>query len=231
MGTVFKDKTERWHKEYLTKLQRRPIWLKPAENIKPNTVVLIKEDNLAPLQWKLGRVIEVCPGSDKKVRVVKLRTKDGIFTRPITKINDGHCDTSSKLVNEIYDTSSTWSRETLILDEDLPDQSDWARPPVCMENDDPCTSNVQVHPVGQDSDYSDFEDDISENELLPAEDKRRTGEVVVVESGKALRVEVEPHNEHNLLPQVDEEVNTFQEFDAMDRLLAELADRLDEHHY
>lgn len=49
-------------------------------------MVIIRNENLPPLNWKLGRISELCPGSDGVVRVVVIRTKDGFLKRPIAKI-------------------------------------------------------------------------------------------------------------------------------------------------
>ncbi|GFX98937.1 integrase catalytic domain-containing protein [Trichonephila clavipes] len=49
----------RWHLEYLNQLQQRTKWNKPRRNLKVNDMVLVKEDNLPPLQWSLGRVVQV----------------------------------------------------------------------------------------------------------------------------------------------------------------------------
>ncbi|XP_039453056.1 uncharacterized protein LOC120431985 [Culex pipiens pallens] len=43
-------------------------------------------DNLPPQKWRIGRVIEIFPGNDGHVRVVKLRTPDGLYTRAITRL-------------------------------------------------------------------------------------------------------------------------------------------------
>lgn len=49
-------------------------------------MVLLREDNVPPLKWKLGRVTEIHPGQDGNVRVVTVRTKDGHVRRAISKI-------------------------------------------------------------------------------------------------------------------------------------------------
>lgn len=49
-------------------------------------MVILKEPNLPPSQWSLGRIITVHAGNDDRVRVVILRTKGGTFKRPITKL-------------------------------------------------------------------------------------------------------------------------------------------------
>lgn len=45
-----------------------------------------KEDNQPAQSWKLGRIEEIYPGQDGAVRVVNVRTSQGIYQRPITKI-------------------------------------------------------------------------------------------------------------------------------------------------
>ncbi|GFU58838.1 uncharacterized protein TNCV_4840171 [Trichonephila clavipes] len=77
----------RWHLEYLNQLQQRTKWNKPRRNLKVNDMVLVKEDNLPPLQWSLGRVVQVFPGDDGAVRVVDVKTQRGQFRRPITKFS------------------------------------------------------------------------------------------------------------------------------------------------
>ncbi|XP_050297248.1 uncharacterized protein LOC126736761 [Anthonomus grandis grandis] len=77
---------KRWSKDYLCRLQNRPKWLKEKGNLKENDLVLLKEDNTPPLYWPRGRILEIFKGPDGRVRVVKIKTKDGKFVRPITKL-------------------------------------------------------------------------------------------------------------------------------------------------
>jgi hypothetical protein len=77
---------KRWSNEYLTRLQQRPKWMTTKAEIKVNDLVLIKEENLPPLQWKLGRVQILHPGSDSITRVVTLKTQTGLIKRPIVKL-------------------------------------------------------------------------------------------------------------------------------------------------
>ena len=77
----------RWHKEYLHHLQQRHKWRTSSpKGITKDTLVVIREDNLPPLQWQLGRIVETHPGADGIIRVVTVRTKDGIVKRPVTKL-------------------------------------------------------------------------------------------------------------------------------------------------
>ncbi|XP_065092638.1 uncharacterized protein LOC135713451 [Ochlerotatus camptorhynchus] len=75
-----------WSSQYLSDLHNRTKWTRRRNNISGDTMVLVKEDNLPPMKWKLGRVVEVHAGSDGNIRVVTVRTKDGLFRRAISMI-------------------------------------------------------------------------------------------------------------------------------------------------
>lgn len=77
---------KRFSNEYINTLQQRTKWKKNTDNIKINDVVIIKEDNLPPGKWLMGRIIETHPGSDSLVRAVTVKTKNSIIKRPITKV-------------------------------------------------------------------------------------------------------------------------------------------------
>jgi len=49
-------------------------------------VVVLKEDNVIPTQWPIAKIVKVNPGSDKIVRVVTLKTENGVYTCPVTKL-------------------------------------------------------------------------------------------------------------------------------------------------
>ncbi|GFW86109.1 integrase catalytic domain-containing protein [Trichonephila clavipes] len=76
----------KWKMDYLSNLQNRTKWKSPNHNIKVGEIVIIKEDNIPPATWPLGKVIETHPGKDGVVRVVTLRTVKGRFKRPIHKL-------------------------------------------------------------------------------------------------------------------------------------------------
>lgn len=62
------------HIEYLNPLQQRTKWYTGAPDIALYSVVLIKEGNISPLPWRVGRVVEKHPGIDGICRVITLRT-------------------------------------------------------------------------------------------------------------------------------------------------------------
>lgn len=77
---------KRWSSFYLSELQRRSKWKSRSPNLEVGQLVVIKNDNLPPRQWLLGRIQEVHPGSDGQVRVVTVRTTNGIYKRSVSKI-------------------------------------------------------------------------------------------------------------------------------------------------
>lgn len=77
---------KKWSTQYLSDLHNRTKWTKQKDNLRVGTMVLLKEENLPPQRWLLGRVIKVHYGSDGNVRVAVVRTKDGIYERGISKI-------------------------------------------------------------------------------------------------------------------------------------------------
>jgi hypothetical protein len=64
----------------------RNRWTTDVPNIAVNDMVIIKEPNVPPLQWRMARVQEVFPGADGVVRVIRVRTDTGTFTRPVVKV-------------------------------------------------------------------------------------------------------------------------------------------------
>ncbi|XP_055910832.1 uncharacterized protein LOC129945200 [Eupeodes corollae] len=77
---------KRWHAEYITSLQERPKWQRKELNLNIGDLVIIREPNLPPTRWILGRIAAVHPGSDDQIRVVTVKTANGTYLRPITKL-------------------------------------------------------------------------------------------------------------------------------------------------
>jgi hypothetical protein len=76
----------RWQQEYLSTLQQRPKWKQPQKNLEIGDLVIVKEENLPATKWALGRIVDVHPGADQRVRVASIKTTTGISKRPITKL-------------------------------------------------------------------------------------------------------------------------------------------------
>ncbi|GFV88909.1 integrase catalytic domain-containing protein [Trichonephila clavipes] len=77
---------KRWSNNYLSNLQQRSKWKFEKDNARVGDLVLIKEDNLAVNKWLIGRLIEVFPGKDNRIRVLTIKTQHGVVKRPISKI-------------------------------------------------------------------------------------------------------------------------------------------------
>ena len=77
---------QRWESEYLSSINRYNKWKYPSRNAMPGDLVLLQESGTAPTKWPLGRILETHPGKDDLVRVVTVKTAQGIYTRPISKI-------------------------------------------------------------------------------------------------------------------------------------------------
>lgn len=95
----YKDITRRYKTEYVTRLNQRPKWLKLEPKVLVGELVLLAEDNIATTKWSLGRVLETYEGTDGLIRVVKVKTKDGEKTRPITKIARLPCTSTLPTAN------------------------------------------------------------------------------------------------------------------------------------
>jgi hypothetical protein len=77
---------KRWQHEYLSELQYRSKWKTSYSNITLGTLVIIYEDNLPSHKWSMGRVLEIHPGTDKRVRAVTLKTQNGTTSRAINRV-------------------------------------------------------------------------------------------------------------------------------------------------
>jgi len=55
-------------------------------NLRIGDLVVLCEENLLPLKWKLGRVEELHLGSNKLILVISSRTENNLFKRAIIKL-------------------------------------------------------------------------------------------------------------------------------------------------
>lgn len=75
-----------WQTDYLDSLQKRYKWKEARNNLKIDDIVLVKDDNLKPTYWSYGRVLEVYPDENDKVRFVKLKINGHETKRTIHKL-------------------------------------------------------------------------------------------------------------------------------------------------
>ncbi|XP_050547902.1 uncharacterized protein LOC126909510 [Daktulosphaira vitifoliae] len=75
---------KRWHQEYLSQLQERTKWSSTkGPKLQIGTIVLVKETNLPPLKWQVGRVMELYCDHDNVARSAKVHTNVGEFSRAV----------------------------------------------------------------------------------------------------------------------------------------------------
>ncbi|XP_072400679.1 uncharacterized protein [Diabrotica undecimpunctata] len=87
MTQVLQHFWARWSTEYLTQLQSRSKWRTVSnQEVKIDQLVCLREDNLPPLQWKLGRISMVHRGRDNRLRVVTIKTNNGEVIRALSRL-------------------------------------------------------------------------------------------------------------------------------------------------
>jgi len=67
-------------------LQERSKWRSQQPELQPGMLVLLREDNLPTMSWRLAIFSETFPCSDGHVRVVAVKTSSGQFKQPIHKL-------------------------------------------------------------------------------------------------------------------------------------------------
>jgi hypothetical protein len=72
-----------WYHDYLHHLQQRPINFRDVQEVLVGDMVLLKDTNLPPLKWLMGRIVEVFPDQHKVVRQVRVQTIHGIKDRHV----------------------------------------------------------------------------------------------------------------------------------------------------
>ena len=84
---LYQDLWKRWSTEYLVQLQQRSKWQTAQTDLSVGDLVLIKERDLPPNTWPLGRIIEIHPGDDNKVRLISIVTKgQRIRKQPVNNV-------------------------------------------------------------------------------------------------------------------------------------------------
>ena len=77
---------KRWRREFLPRINVRKKWFHPRHNLKRGDVVMMVEPDASRGDWPLGRVTEVYPGEDGLVRVVRVKSRNNEYVRPIHRI-------------------------------------------------------------------------------------------------------------------------------------------------
>ncbi|XP_058449453.1 uncharacterized protein LOC131429392 [Malaya genurostris] len=75
-----------WSRDYISQLHQRAKWKKPCNNVQLGALVLLKQDNLPPYLWNIGRIVKTYTGDSGLVRVVLVRTARGLYKRAVTEV-------------------------------------------------------------------------------------------------------------------------------------------------
>jgi hypothetical protein len=77
---------KRWVTEYLPTLTRRDKWYRTTAPLVEGDVVVIADNQSPRNLWPRGIITKTYPGRDGQVRVADVRTKQGLYQRPVTKL-------------------------------------------------------------------------------------------------------------------------------------------------
>ena len=66
-------------------------------------LVIVGEEGVKRGKWPLGRVTSTAPGKDGVVRVAEIKTKDGVYTRPVSKLYQLEDDTEDLAPADVAD--------------------------------------------------------------------------------------------------------------------------------
>ena len=75
-----------WLRYFVPNLQIRSKWYKKRENLEIGDIVLMINPSSSRANWKMAIVREIYPDDDGNVRSVKVKSSEGIYVRPITKL-------------------------------------------------------------------------------------------------------------------------------------------------
>ena len=77
---------KRWSRDVFPSLLPRKKWHVENRNVQADDLVTLTDSNVVRGKWTVGRILEVYPGSDRRVRNVRVKTATGEYNRPVTKI-------------------------------------------------------------------------------------------------------------------------------------------------
>ena len=75
-----------WNRDVFPSLVPRKKWRMEKRDVRPDDIVVVSDPNALRGKWLVGRVLEVHPGLDGRVRNVEVKTTTGTYSRPLTKI-------------------------------------------------------------------------------------------------------------------------------------------------
>ena len=76
----------RWLRECLPTLIARKKWNQSTRNVRVGDLVLIVDEWTQREDWLLARVMKTFAGKEHTVRVCKVKTKAGLYKKPVAKL-------------------------------------------------------------------------------------------------------------------------------------------------
>lgn len=73
-------------RHYLPNLQIRQKWKTEEADLQVGDTVMIVDQHLPRALWPVGRIVQVFPGLDKRVRSAEIQVNGKTYTRPVAKI-------------------------------------------------------------------------------------------------------------------------------------------------
>ena len=80
------DFWKHWQRDVFPALVPRKKWNADRRNVRVNDVVVIENPNAVRGSWTVGKVINVFPGKNGKVRNNRVKTNPGEYERPVSRI-------------------------------------------------------------------------------------------------------------------------------------------------
>ena len=77
---------KRWNRDVFPSLVPRKRWRVERRNLQVGDVVTVADQNAFREKRTMGKIVDVFPGSDGRIRNVKVKTPKGVYSPPITKI-------------------------------------------------------------------------------------------------------------------------------------------------
>ena len=77
---------KQWVQEYLPLLTQQQKFRSQIRNFKREDLVLISSKDIPRSNWQLAQVLDIYRGEADAIWVVKVKTKDGVYTRPAAKL-------------------------------------------------------------------------------------------------------------------------------------------------
>lgn len=75
-----------WQSNYLNTLIQKEKWTRNVPDLQDGQLVYVKEENLQPYLWPIGRITKRYPGLDGRTRVVDVQMGKSIYRRPVNKL-------------------------------------------------------------------------------------------------------------------------------------------------